>query len=84
MAIRKTIETASGVSVINAYHRVVGVCLDGKNKISFSLQSSVDASKPYFNSAPYSCAYDLDGQNPIKQAYDFLKTTAKFIEAEDC
>ena len=28
--------------------------------------------------------YDLDGENPIKQAYEYIKTLPEFEGAEDC
>jgi hypothetical protein len=83
MALQKTITTASGIVVQDAYHRVTNVCLEGKDKINFSLQSSIDAENVYFNSQVFSCDYDLDGLNPIRQAYDYLKTLSKFADATD-
>jgi hypothetical protein len=39
---------------------------------------------PAFGDAEYSCAYDLDGANPIRQAYLHLKTLPEFANATDC
>ena len=32
----------------------------------------------------YVCSIDLDGPNPIKQAYEYLKTLPEFSDAVDC
>jgi hypothetical protein len=32
----------------------------------------------------YDCAYDINGENPIKQAYLHLKTLPEFADAVDC
>jgi hypothetical protein len=32
----------------------------------------------------YGFKIDLDGPNPIKQAYEYLKTLPEFSDAEDC
>jgi hypothetical protein len=36
------------------------------------------------NQKAYSFDYDLNGENPIKQAYQFLKTLPEFSDAVDC
>ena len=33
---------------------------------------------------PYQFAYDITGENPIKQAYEYLKTLPEFANATDC
>jgi hypothetical protein len=33
---------------------------------------------------PYFFAYDINGENPIKQAYLYLKTLPEFASATDC
>jgi len=84
MAIEKTVTTQHGIEVKNAYHRVEGVSVVGKDKISFRVRSSVDGVLPHFADADHQCAYTLDGENPIKQAYEHLKTLPEFSGATDC
>jgi len=84
MAISKTVITAHGIQVNNAYHRVENVKLLGKDKIKFQLCASVDKNKLSFNADSYECAYDLEGANPIAQAYVHLKTLPEFAGATDC
>jgi hypothetical protein len=33
---------------------------------------------------PYFFSYDITGENPIKQAYEYLKTLPEFANATDC
>jgi hypothetical protein len=48
------------------------------------VRSSVDGVLPHFSDVDYQCAYSLDGKNPIKQAYEYLKTLDNFSSAVDC
>jgi hypothetical protein len=86
MALEKTITTASGLVAENAYHRVEGVQLEGKDTISFRLRSYKDSSTllPSFHEYAFKCAYTLTGTNPIAQAYVFVKTQEAFTDAKDC
>jgi hypothetical protein len=85
MAIKKTTQTSFGIEVANAYHRVEGLRIIGKDQISFQVRSYKDNSGlPHFADAVASCAYALDGANPIEQAYEHLKTLPEFAGAIDC
>lgn len=84
MAIKKTVQTDFGFNVSDAYHRVEGVQIVGKDKISFQLRASVDGVFPHFSDKSYTCAFDINGENPISQAYDHLKTLPEFSDAVDC
>ena len=84
MALSKTLETVHGFQAINAYHRVEAVTLIGKNQISFHVRSYAATDKPFFAEQIFTAPYELDGTNPIKQAYDHLKTLPKFTGATDC
>jgi hypothetical protein len=84
MAFRKSIQTLFGVYIKDAYHRVEGLQLVGKDKIAFQVRSSLDGVKPHFGDEQHECAYALDGDNPIKQAYAHLKTLPEFDGAADC
>jgi hypothetical protein len=84
MALKKTITTVHGIEVKNAYCRVEGLVLENKNKIKFRVRSSIDGEHPHFSDEEYSCEYDLSGENPIKQAYKYLKTLPAFDGATDC
>ena len=83
MALQKTMQTEIGLSAENAYHRVEHVSLPTKETIYFSVRSYVSVGNPFFNETTYSCAYDLSGENPIKQSYEHLKTLTEFADAAD-
>lgn len=84
MALLKTVNTVHGLQVRNAYHRVEGVSVPSKDQIKFRVRASVDGQLPHFEDAAFECAYLLDGDNPIKQAYSYLKTLPQFSDAVDC
>lgn len=85
MALSKTVLTPIGFEAHDAYHRVEGVSLDSKSKMSFSVRSYKDNSGvPAFSESRYYCDYDLNTTNPIAQAYAYLKTQDEFKDAVDC
>lgn len=84
MALAKTVNTVHGLQVVNAYHRVEGIRFVGKDKMIFHVRASLDGLKPHFGDDQYECAYDISGDNPIKQAYKHLKTLQEFAGATDC
>lgn len=81
MALSKT-TTFKGVTVSDAYHRVWGVTLT-KDTISFGCGIHASGETNMIDSISYSCAYDIAGDNPIKQAYEHLKTLPEFAGAAD-
>lgn len=84
MALKKTVQTSFGLEVRDAYHKVENVSLISKNQISFQLRSRVDADHSIFDETLIQCPYDIDGENPIAQAYAYLKTLPEFDGAVDC
>jgi len=85
MALQKTVNTPHGFESVNAYRRVEGVRLQGKEIIAFQVRSY--KSKDHdaaFSDAPHLCEYKLEGSNPIAQAYSHLKTLEGFAGAVDC
>jgi hypothetical protein len=85
MAIKQNISTVSGIDVADAYHRVEQVILVNKSNITFAVNAYKDSEiKAYLTSKFYSCQYDLEGSNPMAQAYAHLKTLEEFENAVDC
>jgi hypothetical protein len=84
MALKKSIETNFGLTVENSYIRVEGMRIFEKNKLQFQVRYFVDNTHPHFQDVTYSCMYEIDGQNPFKQAYEYLKTMPEFAGAIDC
>jgi hypothetical protein len=52
--------------------------------MSFHIRSYTAADKPFFTESILSCAYQINGTNPIAQAYGHLKTLPEFAGAVDC
>lgn len=85
MALQKTHDTSFGVTVADAYFRVVGVSLPTKTTMEFSVGCYVSPTHPIaISSQWHSCAYDMTGDNPIRQAYMHLKALPEFADAVDC
>jgi hypothetical protein len=83
MALKKHI-SIFGVQVPSAYIRVENVALSGKT--SGVAQLCVYASEPsngVVSSSAFGFPYDMEGDNPIKQAYEHLKTLPEFAGAAD-
>jgi hypothetical protein len=83
MALKKNASTEFGFDVANAYQRVESMKLK-KASMEFQVAVYSDVTKNAFNHKNYSCEYDIDGANPIAQAYAHLKTLPEFAGAVDC
>jgi hypothetical protein len=85
MAIRKNFETRFGLTLVNAYHKVMSVKIENKTSMAFSVGVFVDAAKEIPAQAiSYFCDYDLNGGNALNQAYNHLKSLPEFVGAVDC
>ena len=84
MALEKIVITDTGLRCSNAYIRVEGLSLIKKDEINFFVRSYADKDKQPFSEKIHYCAYDLNGTNPIAQAYAHLKTLPEFADAIDC
>ena len=84
MALRKTIDFR-GINVPSAYIRVQQLTiLAGNIRMEFGIQIMANSSTPAFEAYAIGANYNLEGGNPIRQAYDHLKTLDRFQGAEDC
>jgi hypothetical protein len=84
MAFKKSLKTSFGIDIQDAYHRVEGVQLISKTEMKFQIRASIDGVKPHFADSAFECEYDIAGDNPIKQAYNYLKTLPEFAGITDC
>lgn len=82
MALSKTTTSVHGLVSQNAYHRVEDTTIT-KTKLRFCVRSYADVTKPAFVGEYYECAYSLYGENPIRQAYLYLKTLPEWADAVD-
>ena len=83
MALKKTIDLPNGISISNAYIRVENVTVD-KLQMTWKLAYYVEPGKPAFQSDMRSGDYNIQGNNPIAQAYISMKTMPEFSDAIDC
>jgi len=89
MALSLPLSTQFGVQLDQSYAKVSKVEIFAKDSIRFEVSffASTDAAKtaePVRFDGSYASAYDLSGENPIKQAYLHLKTLPEFSDAVDC
>lgn len=85
MALSFACTTPQGFDVENCYARIEDIRLASKTEIHFSLiyYKDVSQSVSFRTVDGFMCAYDMNGQNPIKQAYEYLKTLSEFRGAID-
>jgi hypothetical protein len=82
MAISKSI-SFKGIRLNNAYHRVWRVDCE-KTSMSYGVSVHATAADEAIAGSTHTCAYELNGANPIAQAYEHLKTLPEFADATDC
>ena len=71
-----------GINIPEVYAKVEDISLN-KNTISFSLAQYAEGSASSFSKISYVCDYKINGENPFKQAYEYLKTLPEYVDAED-
>lgn len=83
MALTKFIKTQHGFDASDCYIKVENVAIFQKTELSFDLVFKRSTIDPPFKTTSHSCSYDINGQNPIAQAYIYLKTLPEFVSATD-
>lgn len=85
MALKKTVKSNFGIVVEGAYHRVENLSIVAKDTMVFQVRSRADKDQPMvFGETLYECSYDMNGANPIAQAYAYIKSLPEFADAVDC
>ncbi len=84
MALKNTTKTQYGFEVQNSYNKVDNVIISKKTELEFDLNTSKDSDSDFFKKTKFNATYDINGDNPIKQAYLHLKTLPEFADAVDC
>jgi hypothetical protein len=87
MALQKNIKLTDNfgieVEIPNAYIKISKVeCT--KNQMNFFIDIKQNSSEIPFLNKVEKLDYDINGVNPIKQAYLYLKTLPEFAGAVDC
>ena len=82
MGLKKNFEH-NGVQVTGGYLKVANVNGD-KNRVAFVMTYAVDATHDSLKTEHFSFVPSMDGDNFIKQAYEYVKTLNGFQDATDC
>ncbi|MDR6581619.1 MULTISPECIES: hypothetical protein [Pseudomonas] len=73
------------VEVKGAYVTVAVVTLGtDKAEMNFSVQTCAEPNCEPLTYVYHTTRYDMDGENPFKQAYEYLKSLPEFEGATDC
>jgi len=87
MALAKTITLVNNFQEFsifeNAYLKVTSFN-GSKENVSLALGIFKEKNKVLLHKQEYVFTLDLEGPNPIKQAYEYLKTLPEFSDAIDC
>lgn len=87
MALQKTwpIKTEVGVvvEIQDAYIKIASI-IGNKSEMTADVHVCKSQGGELLQRRTYGYAYNIDGANPIKQGYDFLKTLPEFSDAKDC
>ena len=85
MALQKTVKTLHGFTAENAYHKIDNVKIINKESMTFDVKVCKSKNETIaFDTLSFQCMYELDKENPIKQAYLYLKTCSEFVDSTDC
>ncbi|WP_223448500.1 hypothetical protein [Pseudomonas sp. BF-R-19] len=83
MALRVATQS-NGVEISSAYVKVFMPTIQpGKDRIEFGVHYLAGDMLAPFKVESYACDYDLEGENPIMQAYSHLKMLPEFTAAHD-
>jgi hypothetical protein len=87
MALQKTISLANNFgesSVFKNSYIKVSRFNGTKERLVFDASFRKTSTSMELSKTVYEINYNLDGENPIKQAYLYLKTLPEFADAVDC
>jgi hypothetical protein len=84
MALKQNIVILGDIELTEAYLRVENVCIPNKQQMSFALVARKTRESEVVNSVAHRCLYDIQGNNPIAQAYEYCKTLPAYSSAVDC
>jgi hypothetical protein len=84
MALTKPVKTSHGFESATSYVAVQSIEKLTKTQMKISVSFRKEKELPAFEVLQYECVYDIQGDNPIRQAYTHLKTLPEFAGATDC
>lgn len=83
MALKKSV-LFKGINIADAYLRIFQ--FEGnKDRLNVGLEFCKDSSSERFDSLTIqNIPFDINGKNPIAQAYDYIKSQPEFADSQDC
>ena len=82
MALQKTI-TFKGITVSGAYIKIQSFS-GSKELLKFDVATHSRIGEQTIAITSFEMPYNIEGANPIKQAYDYLKSLPEFTGSIDC
>lgn len=84
MALKKTVDFR-GLQIMDAYLKIeLTTIRSGNQDMEVRLGYWMPDKASQFHAEKFTCPYELNGDNPIAQAYLHLKSLDAFAGAEDC
>lgn len=84
MALTKNVISQNGLSAPSSYIKIKQVTITDKTNAVCNIVFSLGKDVSPYQIDSKSFEYLLDGENAIKQAYEYLKTLPEFAGATDC
>ena len=78
------IKTEQGFEIFGAYCRVEDVKINKTTAYCVLRKYKDDSGVSHFVEDGIAYPYSLEGDNPIKQAYDYIKTLPEYSDVTDC
>lgn len=84
MSLKKTV-VFKGITVTDAHITAVMPAIAmGNAQMTFGVQYRSSPGAEVFQSEMREAPYDIEGGNPLEQAYAYLRTLSQFTGATDC
>jgi hypothetical protein len=84
MALKKNIDSQFGITINDAYIRVENISFDSAKTMRFFVRIYAKQNFPALSEQQMELAFDMDGENPYVQVYQYLKTLPEFTNAINC
>jgi hypothetical protein len=83
MALQKTIQLNSGITVNDAIHYIDRVSIINGKILDFRVRAYVSYDKPHVQEMDFETTYDESAGSALSQAYNYLMTLAEYQGATE-
>ena len=83
MALQKTVELSSGITVDDAIHYIDRVSIINGAVLDFRVRAYVSYDRPHVQEMEFETAYDESAGSALSQAYNYLMTLAEYQGATE-